>query len=132
MQLIPIPSRHIDYAWKDGASSLGESCVEECTPDQLRLLIARNERQLVRMDSEGKTVGWGVFRVDDLPNMRVLFVTNMTAHGAHFERFYGLLTTMAEDLGCSRIRFAAEPAQSRLYAQKLNAKPVYQVMELCL
>lgn len=132
MNLIPIPSRHVDFAWRDGAASLGESCVEECTPDQLRMLIARGERQLIRMDSDGKTVGWGAFRVEDLPNMRVLFVTNMTAHNGHFETFYSLLEGVAKDLGCSRIRFAALPAQERLYRMKLKAAPVYSIMEKIL
>ena len=132
MILVTIHSRFIDYAWRDGAESLGESCVDECTPDQLRMLIARGERQLVRMDGDGKTVGWGAFRVDDLPNIRVLFVTNMTAHNGHFEQFYNLLTDMAKDLGCSRIRFAALPAQERLYRMKLKAKSVYTIMEMAL
>jgi hypothetical protein len=132
MILTPIHSRFTDAAWRDGASALGESCVDECTPDQLKMLISRGERQLVRMDDESKTVGWGVFRVETLPNFNVFFVTNMTAHNAHFERFYELLTAMAKDLGCSRIRFAAKPAQSRLYRMKLDAEPVYQILEKVL
>jgi hypothetical protein len=132
MTLFPVPAHLTDYAWKDGAASLGESCVEECTADQLRMLISRGERQLVRMDNYGKTVGWGAFRVEALPNMRVLFVTNMTAHNGHFETFYGLLEGMAKDLGCSRIRFAAKPSQARLYSIKLKATPVYSIMEKIL
>ena len=129
MVLIPIHSRHTDAAWADGAKSLGESCVEECTPDQLKMLLARGERQLVRMDSDNQTMGWGAFKVDILPNMNVMFITNMTAHNAHFETFYDLLTKMAKDLGCSRIRFAAKPAQNRLYKMKLKATDVYMIME---
>ena len=53
----------------------------------------------------------------------------MTAHNAHFETFYDLLTKMAKDLGCSRIRFAAKPAQNRLYKMKLKATDVYMIME---
>lgn len=129
MILVPIEARHIDYAWKDGAHALLESCVEECTADQLRMLIARGERQLVRMDDEHRTVGWGVFRVDSLPNMNVLFVTNLVGHHSRFERFYELLTEMAKSLGCSRIRFAAKPAQERLYRMKLGANSIYTIME---
>lgn len=132
MTLIPIHARFTDYAWRDGAESLGESCVDECTPDQLKTLLSRGERQLVRMDDDGKTVGWGVFREELLPNMRVLFVTNLTAHNAHFEAFYSLLTAMAKDLGCSRIRFAAKPVQARLYQIKLDAEPVYTILEKVL
>ena len=132
MQLIPIHSRHTDYAWADGASDLSESCVDECTADQLKSLIAREERQLVRMDDDGKTVGWGVFRIENLPNMRVFFVTNLVGHKSRFERFYSMLTDMAKDLGCSRIRFAAKPAQERLYRMKLGAESIYTILELKL
>ena len=132
MQLVPIPARFTDAAWADGADSLGESCVEECTPEQLKTLISRGERQLVRMDNEGKTVGWGAFCIQQLPNMSVLFVTNLTAHKAHFERFYGLLEGMAKDYGCSRIRFACKPLQERLFRAKLQATPVYQILEKVL
>ena len=130
MQLIPIPSRHTDYAFKDGAVDLAESCVEECSIDQLRMLIAREERQLVRMDDEGKTVGWGVFRIENLPNMRVFFVTNLVGHHSRFERFYSQLKELAKDLGCSRIRFAAKPAQARLYRMKLGAESIYSILEV--
>jgi hypothetical protein len=129
MILTPIHARHVDYAWRDGANALGEATVEECTNDQLKMLIARGERQLLRMDKDGKTVGWAVFRVDMLPNMNVLWLTNLSAHNAHFEQFYVLLEQIAKDLGCSRIRFAASPSHRRLYKMKLKAQDVYQVME---
>ena len=128
MQLTPIPAHHVDFAWKDGAHDLGESCVEECTVDQLKMLIARGERQLVRMDDD-KTVGWGVFRLENLPNMRVFFITNLVGHHSRFERFYDLLTQMAKDLGCSKIRFAAKQSQERLYKMKIQAEPIYTIME---
>lgn len=132
MNLVIIPARLVDYAWRDGAHLLGESCVEECTPDQLKTLLARDERVLVRMDKEGKAVGWGAFFIQQLPNMRVFFVTNMWARGAHFETFHDELKTMAEQLGCSRIRFAALPAQSRIFQKKLGATPVYETLEVKL
>ncbi len=132
MILLPIPQHQTDAAWNDGAHSLSESCVEECTIEQLKMLISRGERQLVRMDADGKTVGWGVFRVDCLPNFRVLFVTNLVGHHSRFERFYDALKKLASDMGCSRIRFACKPAQERLYRIKLKSNPVYQVCEVVL
>lgn len=131
LRLIPIPSRHVDWAWRDGADSLSEACAEECTIDQLKMLIAREEKQLVRMDEDG-TVGWGVFKVDSYPNMRVFHVSHLVAHNAHFERFFPALTEMAKDLGCSRIRCSAKPSQARLYAQKLGFEPVYTTLERVL
>lgn len=128
--LVPIPQRHVDFAWKDGADSLKEACESECTIDQLKMLIARGERQLVRMDRDGKKVGWGVFRVDRYPNFTALHVTNLVAHNAHFQQFFDALKAIAADLGCSRIRCSAKPAQARLYAAKLKFSPVYTTLEL--
>lgn len=130
MQLTHIPAKFVDQAWKDGAHLLGESCVEECTPDQLKTLIAQDARVLIRMDDEGKAVGWGAFRIEQLPNMRVLFITNLAARGAKFERFFQALKEMAAGLGCSRIRCAAQPLQAKLFQMKCGFQPVYEILEV--
>lgn len=139
----------IDFAWAEGASCLREACDTsggEITGDQLKMILARGERTLIRMESwetcepkehadgtygncELKTVGWGVVRVDQLPNLRVLFVTDMVAPNAHFERFFAELKAMARTLGCSRVRCAAKPAQARLYRMKTGFRPVYEILE---
>lgn len=133
MKLIPVPASHIDMAWQEGACALAEACATsggEITGDQLKLILSRAERTLLRMDDDGETVGWGVVRVDQLPNVRVLFVTDMVAHGAHFERFFDELKATARSLGCSRVRCAAKPAQARLYRQKVGFAPVYEILEV--
>jgi len=134
MQLIPVPQTHIDLAWKQGASCLAEACDTsggEITGDQLKMILSRGERTLLRMDDE-KTVGWGVVRVDQLPNMRVLMVTDLVAHNGGFERFFEALKQLARDLGCSRVRCAAKEAQARLYRMKAGFQPVYAIMEVPL
>lgn len=134
MKLIPVPSTHIDVAWfSEGASCLAQACATsggEITGDQLKLILSRGERTLIRMDVDGEIVGWGVVRVDQLPNFRVLFVTDMVAPGAHFERFFEALKELAQELGCLRIRCAAQPAQARLYRMKTGFKPVYEILEV--
>lgn len=133
MLLVPIEAKFIDFAWRDGASCLSEACETsggEITGDQLKLLLSRGERTLLRFDDEGKTVGWGVVRVDQLPNIRVLFATDMVAHNGHFERFFEELQKLARSLGCSRVRCAAKPAQARLYRQKVGFTPVYEILEV--
>ena len=133
MQLIPVPSTHIDLAWQQGASCLVEACDTsggEITGDQLKLILSRGERTLIRMDEDGTAVGWGVVRVDQLPNMRVLFVTDMVAHNGGFERFFEQLKHLARDLGCSKVRCAAKDAQARLYRMKAGFKPVYSILEV--
>lgn len=133
MKLIPVPAQFVDKAWKDGAACLARACDTsggEIEGPQLKLILARGERTLLRMDAEGQTVGWGVVRVDQLPNMRVLFVTDLVAPHGHFERFFEALKEVAVTQGCSRIRCAAKPAQARLYSMKCGFKPVYAIQEV--
>lgn len=133
MQLVPIQSTHIDAAWKAGACVLAKACDAsggEITGDQLKMILSRGERTLIRMDSDGATAGWGVIRVDQLPNMRVLFITDLVAPHGHFERFFSSIKELAATLGCSRVRCAAKPSQERLYKMKCDFKPVYQIMEV--
>lgn len=130
MKLVHIPARHVDYAWRDGAHVLAQACADDCTVDQLKYAIALGERTLVRMEDDEKTVGWSVYRVEQYPNSRVLFVTNTVAPGSGIERFLEELKKLAESLGCSRVRCAAKRSQARLYQMKMRMKPVYQIMEM--
>jgi hypothetical protein len=133
MKLVPVPAHMIDFAWAEGASALHEACDTssgEITGDQLKMILSRGERTLLRMEADEGLVGWGVIRVDQLPNKRVLFVTDMVAHNGHFERFFEELKKLAQSLGCSRVRCAAKPAQARLYRQKVGFIPVYEILEV--
>ena len=134
MKLIAVPATHIDLAWRDGASALSLACDTsggEITGDQLKMLLSRGERTLLRMDdAQGQCVGWGVVRVDQLPNLRVLFITDLVAPHGHFERFFTAVKELAASLGCSRVRCAAKPAQERLYRMKCGFRPVYQILEV--
>lgn len=130
MKLELINAQFVDFAWRDGASRLAEACDVsggEITGDQLKMLLSRGERQLVRL-VDGDTVGWGVFRIDQLPNMRVLFVTDLV--GSRFDMFFGELKKLSAALGCSRIRCAAKPAQERLYRMKCGFESIYTIMEV--
>lgn len=132
MKLTHIPGKMVDLAWAQGANSLEEACHEECSIDQLKMLIARDEKLLVRMDDEDKAVGWCVCYAVNLPNYRILHVSHLVAHNAQFEKFYELLKGVAVNMGCSRMRCCAQPAQSRLYQMKIGFKPVYETLEIKL
>lgn len=135
MHLAIIPSHAIDRAWKDGADCLDEACKTsggEIEGPQLKMILGRGERNLVAMVDEGKPVGWAVFRVDQLPNMRVFYITDLVAPNAGFEGYWQQVLEMAGGYGCSRVRCAARPAQARLYRQKLGFAPVYEVLEIAL
>lgn len=134
MQLLTVSPQFIDRAWKDGASRLEEVCdlVEEITGSQLKLILSRGERTLVALRKDDKTVGWGCYRIDQLPNLRVFHITDLVARNAHFEDFFDQCKKMAEQMGCSRIRCAALPAQARLYRMKSGFKPIYEILEVSL
>jgi len=132
-KLIVVPSTHIDVAWKEGAHQLGLACATsggEITGDQLKMMLSRGERTLVRLDREAQIVGWSVVGVEQLPNCRVLYVYELYAPHGHFECFLEELQTMARAYGCLKIRCAAKPAQERLYRQRCGFVPVYQVLEV--
>jgi N-acetylglutamate synthase-like GNAT family acetyltransferase len=65
-----------------------------------------------------------------LPNLRALHITDLVAHNGHFERFFEAIKHLARDLGCSRVRCAAKPAQARLYRAKCGFMPVYEILEV--
>jgi hypothetical protein len=134
MRLEHVPATHVDFAWNDGAHFLAKACDAsggEITGDQLKMIIARGERTLLRMTDDKNTAGWGVVRIDQLPNFRVLMVTDLVAPKVGFERFWIELVKLAKALGCSRIRWAAKEAQERLYKMKIkDSKNVYQIMEV--
>lgn len=133
MKLIQVPANFIDLAYARGASCLHEACDTsggEITGDQLKMLLSRGERSLLEMTIDGKTVGWGVVRVDQLPNMRVLFITELVSHNGGFEQFFEAVKHLARDLGCSKVRCAAKEAQARLYRAKAGFQPVYSILEV--
>lgn len=135
MKLVIVESKFTDYAWRDGANCLAEACDTsggEITGDQLKMILARGERTLVRMDDEGKAVGWGVFRVDPLPNIRALHITDLVCHNAQFQRFFDELKMIAGALGCSEIRISCRPAQARLFKRTNQFEHVYETLRVRL
>ena len=133
MKLTPIQPTHIDFAWAEGASCRAAACDTsggEIEGPQLKMILSRGERTLLRMDADEGVAGWGVVRVDQLPNMRVLFVTDLVAPHGGFERFFTAIKELAASLGCSKVRCAAKPAQARLYSMKCQFQPVYTILEV--
>lgn len=133
LQLLTVPATHIDFAWRDGAAALAESCAVsggEITGDQLKLILARGERQLLQMHDGERAAGWVVVTVEQAPNLRMLFVTDLYAPHVGVARIADALKRMAASLGCSRLRCAARPAQARLYRMQARFKPVCQILEI--
>ena len=133
MALFIVQQTHIDIAWAEGASSLSESCLtDEVTTDQLKMILSRGERVLVQIKSGDDVVGWGTYRIDQMPNFRALHITNLVAHNGGFDSFFEDIKSIAKFNGCSRIRCCSLPAQARLYKIRCNFQPVYTTLEVIL
>lgn len=133
MNLIIVPPNFVDQAWfKEGANCLAEACssIDEITGDQLKMILSRGERTLVRLDEEGKTVGWGAFRVDQLPNLRVCHITELVSHNNDFQRFFEQFKELSRALGCSEVRCSCKPAQARLFKRTNDFEEVYTTLRV--
>lgn len=130
-QLTVIPPAFLDRAWKEGASALGKACdraKEEITGDQLKLILSRGERTLVRLAQGNEVAGWAVVEAQQLPNVRVMYVWSLYAPH-HSLDMHKHINRLAVESGCSVIRGAVDEANERLWA-RVNAKKVYSVYQI--
>lgn len=133
MKLVHIPPAHVDKVWREGAHQLAEACKwasREVTPDQLKMMLARGERQLIALDVEGQFVAWAAVQVQQLPNIRVLYVYSIYAPGSTGPDAFRLLADLARAEGCSSIRGACVEQVARLWERKFQARRLYQTMEI--
>lgn len=133
MEFQQVPPSHIDVAWRDGAHMLSKACAVsggEVTADQLKLMLSRGERMLFAAVRDGRTVGWCVMRIDQLPNVRVLHICELYAPNAVTAEFFERVKVMAAQQGCSEVRCSAKPAQARLYRARLGFEPVYETLRV--
>ena len=129
-----IQSQFTDYAWRDGANCLAEACntVSDVTGSQLKMLLSMGERTLVRLDEDDKTVGWGCYRIDQLPNIRALHITDLVSHNSEFHRFFEEMKTIARVLGCSEVRCSCKPPQARLFKKTNGFEEVFTTLRVKL
>lgn len=130
-----IPTHFVNKAWVDGAHLLSTACDAsggEITGDQLKMILTRGERQLLRIMGDGVCVGWACVRIDQLPNTRALHVCGLYAPGGHWVACFEQLAAMARAQGCIEMRCSAGPAQARLYRQKLPWQPLHTTLKVDL
>ena len=134
MKLSIVQPQFIDFAWRDGASCLAEALegFSEITVDQLKMILSRGERTLVRLDDDDKIAGWGCYRVDQLPNLRALHITDLVSHNNEYHKFFEEMKVIARALGCSEIRCSCKPAQARLFKKTNEFESVYETLRVKL
>lgn len=133
MKLMHIPPAHVDRAWKDGAHNLSKACewaLREVTPDQLKMMLARGERQLLGLDVDGRFVAWAAVQVQQLPNIRVLYIYSIYAPGSTGPEAFRQLADLARAEGCSSIRGACSEQVLRIWERKFQAKRLYTICEI--
>lgn len=133
MKILAIPPKFVDKAWTDGAHQLSEACKwasREVTPDQLKMLLSRGERQLLGLEVEGKFVAWAAVQVQQLPNIRIFYVYSIFAPGSTGPEAFRQLAELARSEGCTSIRGACVEQVARIWERKFNAKRLYHMMEI--
>jgi len=101
----------------------------EVTPDQLKMLLARGERVLLGARDGEKITGWAAVQVQQLPNIRCLYIFALQGRGICSAEGVGLLREYAQANGCTTIRGAVRASMARLLT-KLGGKPLYQTFEI--
>lgn len=134
MRLVIIPPAHLDRVWREGANQLAEACKwadREVTPDQLKMMLARGERQLLALeDDAGRFVAFAAVLVQQLPNIRCLYIYSIFAPGATTPECFEHLAGYARHEGCSEIRGAVSDAVLRLWEKKLRAQKLYSIVAI--
>jgi hypothetical protein len=133
MQLYEVSPAHIDRAWRDGAAELARACkwaANEITPDQLKMLLSRGERQLLCV-REGEAIkGWVAVQVQQLPNIRILYVYGLAGKDVCTPEGGRLIREYAEGHGCSSVRGSVRASMMRMLKQRFGARPLYQTFEM--
>lgn len=133
MKLLVIPPIHVARVWDNGAHKLAEACKwasREITPDQLKMMLMRGERQLVALDVDGEFKAWAAIQFQTLPNIRVLYVYAIYASGNTGPDAFKLLADYARAEGCASIRGACSEQVLRIWERKFQAKRLYTICEI--
>lgn len=132
MQLVHVAPAFVDQAWRDGAASLAEACKwaeDEITPSQLKMMLARGERDLFALEHEGRYPAWACTQVQQLPNIRTLYVYAFVAHEHTGPALFKQLSVLAKSQGCTSIRGACRDALIRGMERKFGVKRLYTIFE---
>lgn len=133
MNLFVVPHHLVMSAWRNGASRLAEAtdkAMGEVTPDQMKMLLARGERQLIGIEGGGVVLAWFAVTVEQLPNVRVLYIYAAWAPGSVNAEVFAPLAQFARDSGASEIRGASSDAIMRIWRAKLGAEKLYNIFRI--
>lgn len=133
MKLFVVPTHLALRAWADGAHKLSEAMDKakgEVTADQLKMMLSRGERQLIGIEDGGSVLAWFAVTVEQLPNVRVLYVYAAWAPGAVTAEVFAPLAEFARDAGASEIRGSSSDAIMRIWRAKLGAEKLYNVFRI--
>jgi hypothetical protein len=134
MELFVVSPAFVDAAWADGASTLAEAIKwadREITADQLKMMLGRGDRVLLGMrKGTEKPCAWAAVQVQQLPNIRCLYVYAIVAHNNTGPEQFAKLKEYAKANGCTTIRGASSDAVGRIWERKLQAKRLYAIYEI--
>lgn len=133
MNIVVVSPAHVCNEWGRGAHRLSEACEKsagEITADQLKMILARGERVLLAAQEDGVSKAWAAIQIQQLPNIRVLYVYSIYAPGATGPDVFDKLADIARKEGCSEIRGAANDAVAKLWERRFGAEKLYQTVRI--
>ena len=102
---------------------------DDCTLDQLRLLLVQGQQVLFVVTEEENIIGTCTAEIVNYPNHRVVHITTLNGIGLVEESVIKQFEDWAKSQGATKIRAFAHDAQARLYKMKMGLNPVTHVVE---
>lgn len=136
LQIFLVPPTHVDKAWKEGACKLATGLLRyspECTPDQLKYRLARQELLLLSAARKGETPeAWAAVSFVQYPMFRCMCIYSIFAPRLSIPYMFEQLKEFAALNGASAIEGQADEAVARLWARKFGFSEVARTVRLFL
>lgn len=135
IQVQTVAIEYIHQVWDKVAPFLEESAktgTNDCTVEQLRLLLVKGEQGLLVGVEDGIIVGAMTVELSNQPNQRTATITALGGRGVVDAETFSQVEDWARLAGATKIRAWAQDAQARLYRQKAGFTTVRHVVEKSL
>lgn len=135
IQLHIVPTELVHSVWEKVSLFITASYEEsnkDCTPEQLKMLIARGEQTLFVGVEDEQIVGAMTVEIINYPNVRAGFITALGGKAVVDQELFAQVEEWLRANGASKVYAYAKPAQARLYQQKAGFEPARYVVEKAL
>jgi hypothetical protein len=130
--LVLVEPMYIHQVWDMVAKFLQasyDSSTKDCTPDQLKSILARGEQHMFVVRDNNIIIGAFTVCVYNVPNAKIAFTTAMGGKALLDKETISQYEAWARSQGVTKLRANAKDAQARLFQQKLGLIKISNVVE---